>query len=548
MLLPRALVILKLLELRGLARRMIKQMKRPAGALFVVAYICMFLPAVLSSLLMRKPPIQLSSDWILRGAPTLIGFLCVMSMLAPEMRIAMNFKPAEIDVLFTGPYSRRHILTYKLMGTVLGSLFMALIFFLASFAFAPTRLPLFVGIYLSILFATMFSTAYSMLIQAVSVRVKYLGYLVAAGVFGALGYAIYGVSTDVSNAAGVQNDPNMIYELVFQHPIVRWVSMPFMPFAHVMAADGGGAAWAMWTTVSVAIIAALYALIVLLDADYMEAAMARSAKQYATLERFKRGHFISARAATRERRWSLPSLPRFGGFGPVAWRQLTGAAHAWGRQVVALYAICIVGGLVLRQYDVGDSVRNASLPALMGVLAYISVIGINFFRFDFRSDIDVIDGLKTLPITARRLAAAQIVAPTVLLSSVYVAFGLGTAIGVNRAGIVPIIGMLAVPFTALMIAVENLVFLLWPTRMAFQGNMDIQHTGRAFFALLVKFLILGPACAIAAGVGLACGFFLESWTLAYVVAACIMAVEAAFTVPAIAAAFEKFDPSTDAPP
>jgi len=297
MLLPRALVLLKLLEMRGMARRMLKQMKRPAGALFVVAYICMFLPAVLSSLLMRKSPIQLSSDWILRGAPALIGCLCVMSMLAPEMRIAMNFKPAEIDVLFTGPYSRRHILTYKLMGTVLGSLFMALIFFLASFAFAPTRLPMFVGIYLSILFATMFSTAYSMLIQAVSVRVKYLGYLVAAGVFGALGYAIYTVLTDVSNTAGVQSDPALIYEFVFQHPVVRWMSMPFMPFAHVMAADGGAAAWAMWTTVSAAIVVALYVLIVLLDADYMEAAMARSAKQYATLERFKRGHFISARAA-----------------------------------------------------------------------------------------------------------------------------------------------------------------------------------------------------------------------------------------------------------
>ena len=244
----------------------------------------------------------------------------------------------------------------------------------------------------------------------------------------------------------------------------------------------------------------------------------------------------------------MPSLPRFGGFGPVAWRQLTGAAHAWGRQVAGLYVICIAGGFILRQYDVTESVRDVSLPALMGILVYISVIGINFFRFDFRSDIDVIDGLKTLPITARRLAAAQIVAPTVLLTSVYIAVGLGTAIGVDRVSIVPIIGVLAVPFTALMIAVENLVFLLWPTRMAFQGNMDIQYMGRAFFAFMVKFLILGPACAIAAGAGLACGFLLESWALAYAVAACIMAIEAALTVPAIAAAFEKFDPSSDTPP
>ncbi|NUM53742.1 MAG: hypothetical protein HUU46_08870 [Candidatus Hydrogenedentes bacterium] len=548
MFLPRGLVVLKLLEWRGLARRLFKQMKRPAGALFVVVYVAMFAPAVLNSLLLNRSESHVPIDWVLRIAPLGIGMLCVLSMLAPELRVAFNFKPAEVDWLFTGPYSRRQLITYKLFGAAFGSLFMTVIFFLATFAFSPTRLPMFLGMYLAVLYATLFSTAYSMLVQAVSVRVKYLGYGIAAAMLGSLGYALFTVFRDLSNAAGVQRDPMLLAELVFQHPVIHWMRMPFVPFAHVMAADGGTVVWAMWTLLTATMVAALYAIILVLDADFMEAAMARSARQYAALERFKRGQFISERAITRKRRWSLPDLPRLGGFGPVAWRQLTAATHGWGRRIIELYVLCIVGGLLLRRYDVDEAVRDVSLPALMGILVYITVLGVNFVRFDFRSDIDVMDGLKTLPVGSRQIAAAQLVAPSLVLSAVYLAIGLGSAIAVNRPGNVIAIAVLALPFSALVIGMENVTFLLWPTRMAFQQTMDIQHVGRSFFVLMVKFLILAPALGLAVAAALACGFLLSSWTLACAVASAIMILEAALTIPAIAAAFEKFDPSTDTPP
>jgi hypothetical protein len=371
---------------------------------------------------------------------------------------------------------------------------------------------------------------------------------VAIGIVGALAFAAYDVARDLYDIIADMNDPKLAYDFVLSHPLVNALRLPCSTFAHVMAADGTTAEWFMWTGVSVAIIAALYLLIIVLDADYMEVAIARSARQYAALERFKRGQFISERTAKRKRRWSLPSLPHLGGFGTIAWRQLTGLAHAWNRRIMELFVLCIVGGLILRRYEIDENMRNSALPATLGVFAYLTVLASNFVRYDFRSDLDVMDGLKTLPISARRIAAAQLVAPTFLFASAYAALGLGMAIGVGKPGILFAAILLGAPFSALFIATENLTFLFWPVRMAYQTNMDVQHMGRAFFGLMVKFLILIPAYAIAAGLAFLSWYLLDSPALGYGTAAIVMWMETALVVPAIAAAFEKFDPSTDTPP
>lgn len=546
--LPRSLLLLRMLELRGLARRMLKQAKRPAGALFVLIYVCMFLPSMLNAFMVRGISHEVASEWILRGAPFAIGMLCLMAILVPESKISFNFKPAEIDVLFSGPYTRRQVVTYKLLGLLSGALFVSVIFFIVSFAFAPSSVGLFTGIYLGILFTTLFSTAYSMLIQAVKIRIKFLGYLTAASVVALLGYALYTVMRDFASVEKANLDPQRVIELLFEHPAVRAIRAPFLPFAHVMAADGGAAAWWLWLAASVSMIALLYLLIIVLDADFMEAAMARSARQYATIERFKRGQFISERAATKKRRWSLPELPHFGGFGPIAWRQLTTAAHVWARRIVELYILCIVIGIVLNQYVAQDGLGDFVLLVVGGLLMYITLLAINFIRYDFRSEIDVMDGLKTLPISPMRISAGQLVAPTLLLSSIYIAVGLCASIATGRPGDAVVIALLGPPFAALFTGIENAIFLVWPVRMAFQGNVDLQHMGRSFLSFFVKSVVLVPACGLAVAAGFGCAYLLDSQFAGVVAAALVVSIEAVCTIPATALAFERFDPSTDTPP
>lgn len=81
---------------------------------------------------------------------------------------------------------------------------------------------------------------------------------------------------------------------------------------------------------------------------------------------------------------------------------------------------------------------------------------------------------------------------------------------------------------------------MWPVRMAFQGNMDLQHMGRAFLSFFVKFIILVPACGLAGAVGFGCALLLGSQFLGVMTAALVLAIEAVCTIPATAWAFEKF--------
>src|SRR5207248_1774458 len=75
--------------------------------------------------------------------------------------------------------------------------------------------------------------------------------------------------------------------------------------------------------------AVLLLVVFLLDAQYLEASAAASERAYARLQRMRSGGAVAAAASGRGRpRFSLPALPRWGGVGPLVWRQLTTAARS----------------------------------------------------------------------------------------------------------------------------------------------------------------------------------------------------------------------------
>ncbi|HRI87111.1 MAG TPA: putative ABC exporter domain-containing protein [Candidatus Hydrogenedentes bacterium] len=546
MLMPRALWLLKFLELRGALRRFARQLKRPAGLVLLLVYVCIFAPGFLNAYL-RGDTFELPPEWILRGGPLIIGAMCLLTLLTPGLRFALHFKPAEVDVLFTGPYSRRHLITYKLFGNMSGALFMSLVTFVASLAFMPAKLPVFAGMFLAFLFTFLFSALYGMFIQALTSRVRYLGWIVAAIVLASVAFIVFLVLRDVTSMVGGARDPSRVLSEFFDHHLIKAISFPFMPFAHVMV-GGPILDHLFWMGICAIMIVAEYVLIIWLDADYMESAIVRSARHHEALERFKRGQSMSYGAVLRRRRWTLPSLPYWGGFGPVAWRQLLGAFHVWARTLLGLAVVCLAGGMIVLQYDVSEDIRDLSLPALMGVSVYLSLLVTNLFRFDFRSEIDSMDQLKTMPASSFAIAAAELVAPTVTLTAIYLVLAVGTAIAMQRPEIVGIVLLISPPFAMLLMAIENFVFLTWPARVAHRGNMDSQQMARTFLGLLVKFLIMVPAGAVAVGVALACGFILKSWLLAWIAASWILTLEAALMLPVVAHAYDKFDPSVDTPP
>src|SRR5439155_27372350 len=125
-----------------------------------------------------------------------------------------------------------------------------------------------------------------------------------------------------------------------------------------------------------------------------------------------------------------------------------------------------------------------------------------FVAFDFRSDLDRMDVLKTLPLSAGALAVGQLIAPTVVLSTVQWLGVAALALTGPRAEVVSLaVAVLVVPVNFLLFGLENLLFLLFPTRLVNVTPGDFQALGRRLLLVMLKlvaFGVVGGTTALAA--------------------------------------------------
>ncbi len=215
--------------------------------------------------------------------------------------------------------------------------------------------------------------------------------------------------------------------------------------------------------------------------------------------------------------------------------------------------LVIVGAMVgwpllLSQPDEPDLAR--------AVVAASTAVGMSVFllplllTFDFRGDVDRIDVLKSLPIAPSRLAVGQLITPTVLASGVQVIILILIEVALGGLGkILPAAVAFALPFNFLLFALENWLFLVFPTRMTPATPGDLQAMGRTMFYYVFKLLCLGLIAGAIVFVAVLVYFLLGErlppalacdWVL-------LVGVDAAL-VPALVVAFRKFDVSVDTPP
>jgi hypothetical protein len=184
----------------------------------------------------------------------------------------------------------------------------------------------------------------------------------------------------------------------------------------------------------------------------------------------------------------------------------------------------------------------------MGVIAWMSIVLSFLIPYDFRGDIDLMEELKALPITPNRLALGQLLTPTLLatvaqlMSMIVVLVGLG-----GRDYVAWTFLAFLLPVNFLFYAVENLLFLWYPSRIV-AGSFDVMAVGRQVLFMLAKVLGLSIGLGLAGLVGLLIYFvggrnlspaLVAAW-LAMV--ACSMAL-----VPLVGQAFVRLDVSSDIP-
>lgn len=536
--------LLKLIYLQG--RGMLRRMTRGAGTarrivFFVVGamlFIMWLLSGVANSFMRRSDPARVRAV-----TPLAILGVCILTAITSAGDKAIAFTPGEVDQLFPGPFSRRELLAYKILKSLFAAMLTGLILSIALLRHAQWWVACFVGVFLSLLFVQFFSIAVVLAGQTIGmaaysrVRKAVVILVIAGGVIFARLWIGNGSGGAAAESALMAARSSSVGQIIFA---------PFEPFGNAITASSAGSL-AVASFYALILIAAMVALVVLLDANYLEAAMVASQRRYEKIQRIRSGSFLSGVGVGKSTRWRLPMLPWTGGAGPIAWRQLTSALRS-SRGLLLLMLIIAISAAPILLSGSREHRERMVAPAI-GIAIWLTFFASSMLNFDFRGDLDQIDVLKALPIGSVAISLGQLIAPTLVMASLHIAVlvAIGLAIP-QRWPIWVAAAVIAVPFNLLLFCTENLVFLLFPSRPAAASPGDLQILGRKFIFLLIKAAILMVCCAVAFG------FAILVWVLsgksipaATITLLLLILLECAALVPFIAWAFRRFDPATDTP-
>ena len=338
---------------------------------------------------------------------------------------------------------------------------------------------------------------------------------------------------------------------VEQSQVLQWIVTPFRWYVHVLTAPHFWPDFIRWGGVCLGVNASLVALVYLLDASFLESAAAASERRYAKLQRMRSsGTLGGASVKSGKVRFSLPMLPWLGGSGPIAWRQLTAATRSYRALTVMLIAGA-AGGIGPAIASASDEKAAEVMPwMLAGMGLFMSMLLGQFFAFDFRSDVDRIEVLKTLPLSAWKIVLGQLITP-VLFSSAFqiLLVGLIYAIFGKVRYLLLAVVLFAPPVNMLLVGVENGIFLMFPTRLVQTNPGDFSQAGRQMIVMFTKMLTLGIGLGVPALIGL--GTFWasgQSWIAAGLIAWPVSVAISAVPLPFVAKAFRNFDVAQDTPP
>lgn len=543
-----ALWLLIALQVRGWLRYLRRSLGTVKGALLALVGLAVFVPWLLAVVLVPRPHAGVLGHDLSRTGPALLLLYCFVNVVFSTGERAIYFPPAEVNLLFPAPFGRRELLGYKIVSTLIVSLPTALFMSLLLRAYASWFLASFLGMLLIVLFMQLFSMTINLLAISVGARLYTRGRRLVAAL------AILLAAALLLHVGGSprQWQPQELFHQLLDAPAWKIVSWPLRSFFDVAAAERLWPDLARSAALGALVNLFLVGVVFALDAHYLEAAASASAQIYARMQRLRRGGIGSGEGLRRggAARMSLPMPPWMGGIGPIVWRQLTTAARGADRLLLLIVILGVALGAPMLA-ALRDEQENLVFVLTL-VALWLTIFLTTMLPFDFRGDIDRLALLKTLPLPAWRLAIGQLLAPVLLMTALQ---GIGLTVvawtappsdwllpaGLACAAYVP-------PINFLLFALDNLLFLLFPTRLIASTPGDFQSLGRNVLLMAAKFLVLlivGLAAGLVGGmVYLVSG---ESLLMAALAAWPVVALSAAALVPPIAWAFTIFDVGRDTP-
>ena len=504
-LLPRGLLVLILLRYKSVLRRMFFGSGK--RRLFTFLGIGVVAVGVLPQLLINRKSF-LTPDVVRLWLPPLLVLFVAVQLIARSKRDPVVFQPAEIDLVVPGPFSRRQLVLYQVVYQVGPLIAMGLwmgLFFRAG------------GSYLSGAVGT------SLLFFAINLLSGIIGS--GLGILNNISRAIVPAIAAVLAALlffAVRSAPPYPRTAVLDDwlkwavelrgtPIIELLGLPARPFAETLASVGL-LEMLPWALLAAAINLGLVAAFIVLDRGEVETLVTRSQAVLAKIEKFRKPGLALSGAKVDQRRVAM--LPRLGGAGPLLWRQLTVFYRLTGPAVVAAVgAAVLAGGFVIGRFTPDETLIIATVTIGIGGCLAVSLV----VRADFRSDLDHMPLLKTLPVSPMAVVLAQLATPVLVTVSMQclamagIVAGAGSVAGVVSApeagGLrIALVGLLvalgSVPLGVVLVAIENAVFLVTPVRpltSSMQSGFDPAALGRTMVVTFTKFLVVAGAAAVVGG-------------------------------------------------
>ncbi len=533
------LIKLLLLRLRGAVRQRIQELKTLRGLLFLLVTIAVIVLLMKQSALSANPlasifPRDLEQLWgqITQFMP--IGLLAAFLLtlfLSPSP--GLYFSPSEINLLFSGPFTRRALLLYKLCSYAFGILLSSLLIMLLVPASTYTPLAIFLGAFLTLMFIQLLTVATGLLSQLLRryfcVRVRSSYVIITLISLIAATYLYYADFSRGLVDKLAQFQASMGGALILA---------PFDVFAHIFQEQLIFPDLLAWATLGLAINVGLISLVILMDHYSGEASTVASLKLYKHWDRARHSGLPWGAQPLIVR--SLKQPPVLSGIGPVAWRQMLTAFRSSGKALLTFLVMAILAGplLVIASADI-------SKWSLMGGVFFAGAFVLpRTLVFDFRSDLDTMENLKALPLPPWKISIGQLATPVLLTSLIELVLVASVAILLDSQSHGFLIGIspFLIPFNMLLYGLENLFFLLFPAPLVPVGRADFDFIGRTMVGFALTATILLGSCFLAVGAGqIAMNAIGLPWPAFVVVAWFSLTLIAFMTLPLLSWAFNRFD-------
>ncbi len=472
-----------------------------------------------------------------------------------------DWTPAERDLWAAMPLRSRDLVAYQLASVTVTTLLKAGLFTLLLWPDLRC-VPLgMLGILLAMTLLEIVRMAVEIAAWATS-RSTYLAFraaVVAMLVAGGLAVGAVIAADDVTDIQAGGSGPfgGMLSTIIrLDDSLIGHVALPVRPLVDLILADGLTAG-TLWLAAAVlAAVAALAAAVIGLHAAASRCVADREKRTYT------RQHVL--RSTLDVGRWTfdvplaegnrpLRRFPRWGGAGPLAWRQLLGARRHAGSLLTAMIAPAV---LALAPCFVITDPHLAFLSTTGTLAFYTFLLLPTALRFDFRRDLDRLATFKSLPITSAAAAIGQTLAP-VLLATVFQSGVLALAVAARSlpAHYVAVTMLVMVPLNVLVFGLDNLIYLLYPYRMQQEGLEVFLRTMLTFTG---KGLLFAAGLVAMSGWGLAAAALtrgLAAWTGRPVNAYAVFvtglvagaSLLAGLVLCALSRTYRKLDPIEDVP-